>query len=68
MEERKELTDRQMQMLAMAAMGMSNQAIADELGVALSTVANTLTATYRKVGARNRVLAVQWLIKRCGEV
>lgn len=62
------LTDRQLQMLAMVATGASNREIADKLVLAVSTVANTLRAVYRKINVRNRVQAVKWLMKECGEV
>ncbi len=62
-----ELTDRQVQMLSLAALGLTNQQIADDLGLAVSTVANTLVKVYEKLQVSNRVLAVRWLVRQVGE-
>lgn len=52
------LTDRQVEVLILAAKGHSNQAIADELGVTLQTVKFHLSNAYATLGAKNRTGAV----------
>ena len=54
------LAPRQRQILGMVAGGQSNKEIARALGIGLSTVKNTLTQTYWRLGARNRTEAVVW--------
>jgi DNA-binding NarL/FixJ family response regulator len=46
----KELTDKEMAVLALAADGFSNTAIAQESGLAEQTVCNYLTNIYKKLG------------------
>lgn len=52
------LTDRQVEVLGLAAGGLSNQAIADQLGVTLQTVKFHLSNVYVTLGAKNRTGAV----------
>ena len=54
------LAPRQRQILGMVAGGQSNKEIARALGLSISTVKNTLTKTYWRLGARNRTEAVVW--------
>lgn len=51
-------TKRELQMLSMAARGMSNAGIAFELDLTKTTVANTLGSCYRKLDAEDRTNAV----------
>jgi DNA-binding NarL/FixJ family response regulator len=48
----------------MVAGGQSNKEIARALGIGLSTVKNTLTQTYWRLGARNRTEAVVWWYRK----
>lgn len=52
------LTTRQRQVLLLAANGNTNAAIARWLGVKPHSVAEILTAAYRRLGARDRAQAV----------
>lgn len=53
-----DLTKRQREVLALAANGNSNAAIATWLGVQQDSIAKTLTAAYRRLGAADRAQAV----------
>ena len=44
------------------ARGCSNQEIADELGLKLSTVRNNIAAVYEMLGLTNRVQALLWVL------
>lgn len=52
------LTRRQRETLLLAANGNTNQAIAAWRGITPSSVADILTATYRRLGATDRAQAV----------
>ena len=52
------LTDREMQVLVHIAQGLSNQEIADNLGISLPTVKTHVTHILQKINARDRVQAV----------
>lgn len=52
------LTDREIQVLELAAMGSTNQAIARKMGVSPRTVAKHLQNIYRKLGVSGRAAAV----------
>jgi LuxR family maltose regulon positive regulatory protein len=52
------LTEREMQVLGLMAVGMSNQEIADELVVVLDTVKKHVGHIFDKLGAANRTQAV----------
>jgi len=54
------LSDRERDVLALLARGLSNLAIAETLFVSESTVRNTLTAVYQKIGATSSREAVAW--------
>jgi len=54
----KELTPRELEVLNLITQGKLNKHIADELGIALSTVKNYVTSILRKLGAYNRAHAV----------
>ncbi len=66
-QDRLPLTDRQLQMLALAAAGMTNAQIGARLHLSVSTVGNTLRTVYEKLDVPNRVLAVRWLIEHSEE-
>jgi DNA-binding CsgD family transcriptional regulator len=52
------LTDRQAKLMWMVAQGMTDKEIAAILGLAVSTVKNTMPMIYEKLEARNRAQAV----------
>ena len=52
------LTDRELQVLIHIAQGLSNQEIADNLGISLPTVKTHVTHILQKINARDRVQAV----------
>ena len=52
------LTARELEVLKLLCEGLSNQEIADELGIALGTVKFYTGQIYGKLGVRNRVTAV----------
>lgn len=54
------LTDRETEVVAAVARGLSNGEIADELYVSLSTVKSHVASSMAKLGARNRVELVIW--------
>jgi DNA-binding NarL/FixJ family response regulator len=54
------LTDREEQVLATVARGRTNNEIADELFITLSTVKTHITSLMIKLGARNRVEIAMW--------
>lgn len=57
-----DLTRRQRQVMELLAVGLDNQAIADELVVSYKTVKNHVNAIFTKLGAANRTEAVViWL-------
>ncbi|MFI6321296.1 response regulator [Nonomuraea sp. NPDC050556] len=54
------LTDREEQILVTVARGRTNNEIADELRISLSTVKTHIASLMAKLGARNRVEIVMW--------
>ncbi|MBG6105575.1 response regulator [Micromonospora vinacea] len=54
------LTDREEQVLVAVARGRTNQEIADELYITLSTVKSHVTSLMMKLGVRNRVEVAMW--------
>ncbi|WP_433056979.1 response regulator [Dactylosporangium sp. CS-033363] len=54
------LTEREEQVLARVARGRTNNEIADELFITLSTVKSHVTALMLKLGVRNRVEIAMW--------
>jgi DNA-binding NarL/FixJ family response regulator len=58
------LTDREEQVLAAVARGLSNTEIADELYISLSTVKTHIASVMSKIGARNRVELAIWAGER----
>jgi DNA-binding NarL/FixJ family response regulator len=56
------LTERELEILALLAGGLSTPEIAGQLGIAPATVKTHLTSTYRKVGAKNRVQAARFYL------
>ena len=53
-DERRRLTPRELEFVAMAVQGLPNKHIARACGVSDRTVANTLNSAYRKLGVANR--------------
>lgn len=53
------VTERERQVLALVTAGISNQAIADRMGVGLTTVKTHIGALYSKTGAASRVQLAQ---------
>jgi DNA-binding NarL/FixJ family response regulator len=51
------LSEREMEILRLLALGLSNTEIADRLGLALGTVKNYVTAILQKLGVRDRTQA-----------
>lgn len=52
------LTDRELEVLKMAAAGMSNKEIASELFLSVHTIESHLTSTFNKLGVGSRIEAV----------
>ena len=52
------LSDRELQVLHLVADGASNQQIAQDLFIAVSTVKSHLNSVYGKLGVKNRTQAV----------
>jgi LuxR family maltose regulon positive regulatory protein len=52
------LSERELEVLRLVADGLTNQAIADELFIAVSTVKSHTNSIYGKLGVRNRTQAV----------
>jgi LuxR family maltose regulon positive regulatory protein len=52
------LSERELEVLRLVANGLTNQAIADELFIAVSTVKSHTNSIYGKLGVRNRTQAV----------
>jgi DNA-binding NarL/FixJ family response regulator len=57
---RESLTSREEELLILVARGRTNQEIADELYLSISTVKTHLTSLMRKLDARNRVELAMW--------
>ena len=57
-----DLPPRQQEIMLGLARGLSNQEIADELQIKLSTVRNTVAVLYAKLDLSNRVEAVLWVL------
>lgn len=53
-----DLTDRELEVLALLVKGFSNQRISDTLHISIATVKYHLTRLFSKLGARNRIEAV----------
>jgi DNA-binding NarL/FixJ family response regulator len=56
-----ELTDVELKVVRLVAMAWSDQRIAEELVVSITTVQTHLRSAYAKTGARNRVQISNWL-------
>jgi DNA-binding NarL/FixJ family response regulator len=61
------LTPREKEILGLVAGGESSPAVARHLGLAEGTVKAHLANIYRKTGARNRVQATRFYLRRYGE-
>lgn len=62
--EEPELSDREREVLALVAAGLSNKVIAQRLGIAEKTVKAHLTSVYRTIGVYDRVQAALWARER----
>lgn len=60
------LTRRERDVLRHAAKGKSNKAIAEDLGISIHTVKLHMHNTMKKVGAANRIAAINWYREHCG--
>lgn len=58
------LSRREQQVLERLALGLSNDAIAQELGLVTQTVRNYISAIYDKLGVHSRAEAVVWARER----
>jgi DNA-binding NarL/FixJ family response regulator len=54
------LTQRELEVLLAVALGRSNQAIADSLGISAKTVGHHVQHVYEKAGVRSRAAATVW--------
>ena len=54
------LTGRELEVLLALALGHSNQAIADDLGISAKTVGHHVQHVYQKAGVRSRAAATVW--------
>lgn len=61
--QKKRLTARELEVLALVSQGLSNQEIAEKLFLSEKTVKNHLTNTFRKIGVTDRTQAVLYAIK-----
>ena len=57
----RQLTPAQRRVLDLVADGLTNQEVADRQGVSAKTVANQLSAAYRRLGVRSRTAAIRLL-------
>ncbi len=55
-----ELTARELQIAALITRGLSNRAIADELGIAAATVARHIANVMAKLGFTSRLQIAAW--------
>ena len=58
------LSAREVEVLRLVAMGASNPDVAEQLGIATTTVARHLTHIFEKTGVANRVEATRYAIMR----
>ncbi|GAA4372119.1 response regulator transcription factor [Nocardioides caricicola] len=56
------LTEREVEVLALITLGMSNQEIADRLFLSINSVKTYVRTAYAKIGARSRSHAVAWCL------
>jgi DNA-binding NarL/FixJ family response regulator len=57
------LTPRQREVLVLVASGLSNQEIANELGIAIETVKSHLRNVFARLGVHNRIEAINAFIE-----
>ena len=55
-----ELTDREMEVLALVGRGLANKQIARALGIREGTVKAHLTSVFQRIGVRDRTSAALW--------
>ena len=58
-----ELTEREIEVLALVASGLSNQEIAQALYVSINTVKTRIRTAYKRIGADTRSQAVIWSLR-----
>lgn len=58
------LTDRELQVLALVAQGEPVASIGHRLGISTATVKSHLNRIYRKIGARNRLDAARFYLRK----
>ncbi|NLJ60734.1 MAG: response regulator transcription factor [Firmicutes bacterium] len=58
------LTDREMEVLALVAAGDTNRAIAGRLSISEKTVKNHVSSILRKLGVAGRTEAAVWAVRR----
>lgn len=59
-----ELSEREEQVLALIAEGLTNQEIADRVFVSINSVKTYIRSAYRKIGVSSRSQAVAWGLRR----
>ena len=57
---RPELSQRELEIIELVAIGLTNQEIAAELTISKRTVDNHVSNIFTKTGARNRVALLNW--------
>ena len=57
---RPELSQRELEIIELVAVGLTNQEIAAELTISKRTVDNHVSNIFTKTGARNRVALLNW--------
>jgi len=58
--EQEPLTRREMEVIALVTLGMSNEEVALQACVSINTVKSYIRSAYRKIGVRSRTQAVLW--------
>jgi DNA-binding CsgD family transcriptional regulator len=61
------LTARELEVLALVALGEPTAAMASKLGITENTIKTHLAHVYRETGSRNRVQAARHYLERYGE-
>ena len=60
----KPLSPREWQIVRLVGKALSNQAIADQLGISYNTVAEHMNRIYKKTGLRRRTALALWVISQ----
>lgn len=56
----RQLSERELEIIALVAEGLTNQEIADRLTISKRTVDNHVSNVFTKTGAKNRVALLNW--------